>query len=51
MIKKEKGITLIALSVTIIVLIILSGVTILSIINADGMYRTIKKAQEDTQIG
>ena len=36
---------------TIIVLIILSGVTILSIINADGMYRTIKKAQEDTQIG
>lgn len=35
MIKKEKGITLIALSVTIIVLIILSGVTILSIINAD----------------
>ena len=41
--RKEKGITLIALVVTIIVLLILAGITITMVIGEDGI---IKKAQE-----
>lgn len=50
MIKKEKGITLIALVVTIIVLIILAGVSISLIVGENGIINMAKKAQEDTKI-
>ena len=42
-IKQEKGITLIALVVTIVVLLILAGVSVNAIFNENGL---IKKAQE-----
>ena len=44
--KENKGITLVALIITIIILIILSGVTINSIIGQDGL---LKKAQIASQ--
>ena len=44
--KKEEGITLIALVITIIVLLILAGITIGSISNNNGV---IKQSQETTQ--
>ncbi len=53
---KEKGITLIALVVTIIILLILAGVTLNMAINGDGLFSKArnaadkyKKAQEDEQ--
>ena len=45
--KKEKGITLVALVVTIIVLLILAGVTISFSLGEDGIF---KKAKEGTEI-
>lgn len=43
MFKKEKGITLVALVITIIVLLILAGVTISLVVSDDGV---INKAQD-----
>ena len=45
--KKMEGITLVALVVTIVVLIILAGVTINAVIGDDGI---IKKAQESANL-
>ena len=39
MLKKEKGITLIALVVTIIILLILAGVTLSLALNNDGLFK------------
>ncbi len=44
MFKKEKGITLIALIVTIIVLLILAGVTISLAVNDNGIFQKAKTA-------
>lgn len=44
MFKKEKGITLIALVITIIVLLILAGVSITAAINGNGLFNRSKKA-------
>ena len=46
---KEKGITLIALIVTIIVLIILAGVSINLILGKNGLIEKAKFAKEKTQ--
>ena len=43
--KKEKGITLIALVVTIVILLILSGVTINMLLGEDGIIRTAQEAK------
>lgn len=58
MFKKERGITLIALIVTIIVLLILAGVTISLAINNQGIFNKAKtagnaytKAQANEQTG
>ena len=40
--KKEKGITLIALVITIIVLLILAGISIASLIGDNGIFRKSK---------
>lgn len=48
--KQEKGITIITLVVTIIILIILAGVTISSIIGENGIISQAKKAKENMQI-
>ena len=47
----SKGITLIALVITIIVLLILAGVSIGSIISDNGILSKAKKAQEKTEAG
>ena len=47
---KEKGITLIALVITIIVLLILAGVTIGMITEENGIIRQAKEAKEQTEI-
>lgn len=47
---KEKGITLIALIVTVIVLIILAGITIATLTGEDGIINNANKAKEETEI-
>ena len=47
--KKEKGITLIALVVTIIVLLILAGISIGAITGDNGIINQAKNAKDDTQ--
>ena len=47
---KERGITLIALVVTIIVLIILAGVSIAMLVGENGIITQAQKAKEDTEL-
>ena len=46
--RNNKGITLIALVVTIIVLLILAGVTIMALSGDNGILKQIRKAKTDT---
>lgn len=48
--KREKGITLIALVITIVVLLILAGVSIAMLTGDNGILTQAKKAQTETQI-
>lgn len=48
--KKEKGLTLVALTVTIIILIILAGISLNFIVGDNGLFSTAKKAKENMQI-
>lgn len=48
--KKNKGITLIALVITIIILIILAGVSVSVLFNQDGIITKAKQAQKSTEI-
>ena len=48
---KSKGITLIALVVTIVVLLILAGITINYVLGEDGILSQAKLAAENTKIG
>ena len=48
---KEKGVTLIALVITIIVLIILAGVTINALVGENGIITQAQKAKNDTEQG
>ena len=50
MIKKEKGITLIALVITIIILLILAGITIATITSDNGIIKNANEAKEQTEI-
>lgn len=47
MLKSQKGITLVALVITIIILIILAAVTIGTILPEGGIFNTAKKAAND----
>lgn len=47
---KEKGITLISLAITIVILLILSGVSILAITSENGLFDRAKQAKEKTLI-
>ena len=49
--KKIKGITLIALVITIIVLLILAGVTIATLTGENGILTQAEKAKDETEIG
>ena len=49
--KNQKGITLIALVVTIVVLLILAGITITYVMSEGGIFNTAKKAADETEIG
>ena len=48
--KKERGITLIALVITIIILIILAGVSINILFDEEGLINKAKKAAEDMEV-
>ena len=48
--KKEKGVTLVALVVTIIVLIILAGISINLVLGDNGIITIAKKAKENTEL-
>ena len=48
---KNKGITLIALAITIIVLLILAGVTIVTLMGENGIITMATRAREETEIG
>lgn len=50
MTKKERGITIIALIVTIVVLLILAGVSISLIINRNGIISKAEVAKQETDI-
>lgn len=47
MFKKERGITLVALVITIVVLLILSGVTIASVGGSNNIFTKAQKAKTD----
>ena len=47
--KQEKGITLIALVITIIVLLILAGISIASLTGENGILKQAETAQEETK--
>ena len=47
--KKNKGITLVALSVTIVVLLILAGITIGGILNDNGIVKRAQEAKNETE--
>lgn len=49
--KRENGITLIALVITIIILIILAGITIGMLVGENGIINKAKEAKENTQKG
>ena len=48
--KKENGITIVALVVTIIILIILAGISINLILGDNGIITVTKKAKENTEL-
>ena len=48
---KNKGITLIALVVTIVVLLILAGITISLVFGSNGVIQKAKDSKEQTEIG
>ena len=50
-VKNEKGITMIALVITIIVLIILAGVSIAALSGDNGVVQNANKASDDTKKG
>ena len=48
--RKDKGITLLALSITIIILLILAGITIVGLTGENGMIKNAEKAKNETEI-
>ena len=48
-VKEEKGITLIALIITIIVLLILAGITLSMILGPNGIIQTATEARDKTE--
>lgn len=51
MFKKEKGITLVALVVTIVILLILAGVTITMTLSQNGLFTRAQQAKNDYKAG
>ena len=47
--RKQKGITLIALTITIIVILILAGVTIITLTGDNGILQKVTTAKQDTE--
>lgn len=48
MLKKEKGVTLVALVITIIILLILAGITIAALSGDNGLFNRAKQAKNNT---
>lgn len=51
MFKKEKGITLVALVVTIVVLLILAGISLNLVLGQNGIIDRAKQARDNTSAG
>jgi hypothetical protein len=51
MFKKEKGITLVALVVTIVVLLILAGISLNLVLGQNGIINRAQKARDNTRAG
>ena len=51
MFKKEKGITLVALVVTIVILLILAGVTITMTLSQNGLFTRAQQGKNDYKAG
>ena len=49
--KNERGITLVALVVTIVVLLILAGITIMYVMQGDSIFNSAKDAKSKTNLG
>ena len=48
-IRKDQGITILALSVTIIILLILAGITISQLTGENGLIKNTREAKEETE--
>lgn len=48
--KKNRGITILALSITIIILLILAGVTIIALTGENGLIKSTGEAKNETEI-
>ena len=48
--RKDKGITLLALSITIIILLILAGITIVGLTEENVIIKNAEKANNETEI-
>ena len=51
MLKQEKGVTLVALIITIIILLILAGISVAALMGGDGIFRRADQARERTEVG
>ncbi len=47
---KDKGVTILALTITIIILLILAGITIISLTGENGLIKNAGQAKEETEI-
>ena len=47
---REKGITILALTITIIILLILAGITIVGLTGKNGLIKNAGQAKEETEI-
>ncbi len=48
--KEDKGITLVALVITVVVLLILAGITIFYVMGDNGIFQKAKDAKEQTEV-
>lgn len=48
--RKQRGITILALTITIIILLILAGITIVALTGENGLIKNVDQAKEETEI-
>ena len=48
--RKQRGITILALTITIIILLILTGITIVALTGENGLIKNANQAKDETEI-